>query len=57
MSAGLLSTIGEAVIARSPLKRLGGEEDLMGAVVFLASEASRHITGQYIAVDGGSSAI
>jgi NAD(P)-dependent dehydrogenase (short-subunit alcohol dehydrogenase family) len=57
MSAGLLDTIGEAVIARSPLKRLGGDEDLMGTVVFLASEASRHITGQYIAVDGGSSAI
>lgn len=57
MSAGLLATIGEAVIARSPLKRLGGEEDLMGTVVFLASEASRHITGQYIAVDGGSSAV
>jgi NAD(P)-dependent dehydrogenase (short-subunit alcohol dehydrogenase family) len=57
MSAGLLDTIGEAVIARSPLKRLGGDEDLMGAVVFLASEASRHITGQYIAVDGGASAV
>ena len=57
MSAGLLDTIGEAVIARSPLKRLGGDEDLMGTVVFLASEASRHITGQYIAVDGGASAI
>jgi NAD(P)-dependent dehydrogenase (short-subunit alcohol dehydrogenase family) len=57
MSAGLLDTIGEAVIARSPLKRLGGDEDLMGTVVFLASEASRHITGQYIAVDGGSSAV
>jgi len=57
MSAGLLDTMGEAVIARSPLKRLGGEEDLMGTVVFLASEASRHITGQYIAVDGGSSAV
>jgi NAD(P)-dependent dehydrogenase (short-subunit alcohol dehydrogenase family) len=57
MSAGLLDAIGEAVIARSPLKRLGGDEDLMGTVVFLASEASRHITGQYIAVDGGASAV
>jgi gluconate 5-dehydrogenase len=57
MSAGLLDTIGETVIARSPLKRIGGDEDLMGTVVFLASEASRHITGQYIAVDGGSSAV
>jgi NAD(P)-dependent dehydrogenase (short-subunit alcohol dehydrogenase family) len=45
------------VIARSPLKRIGGDEDLMGTVVFLASEASRHITGQYIAVDGGSSSV
>jgi NAD(P)-dependent dehydrogenase (short-subunit alcohol dehydrogenase family) len=57
MSAGLLDAIGDAVIARSPLKRLGGDEDLMGTVVFLASEASRHITGQYIAVDGGASAV
>ena len=57
MSAGLLDAIGDAVIARSPLKRLGGDEDLMGTVVFLASEASRHITGQYIAVDGGASGV
>ncbi|HEU0201627.1 MAG TPA: SDR family oxidoreductase, partial [Burkholderiaceae bacterium] len=57
MSAGLLDKVGEAVIARSPLHRLGGEEDLKGAVVFLASEAARHITGQYIAVDGGSSIV
>jgi NAD(P)-dependent dehydrogenase (short-subunit alcohol dehydrogenase family) len=55
MSAGLLRNIEKMVVAATPLHRLGGEEDLMGAVVFLASEASRHVTGQYLAVDGGMS--
>ena len=55
MASGLLEKIGDAVLARTPLKRLGGEEDLMGAAVFLASEASRHITGQYLTIDGGAS--
>jgi NAD(P)-dependent dehydrogenase (short-subunit alcohol dehydrogenase family) len=57
MSAGLLNEIGDAVVERTPLHRLGGDEDLKGAVVFFASEASRHVTGQYLAVDGGASAI
>jgi NAD(P)-dependent dehydrogenase (short-subunit alcohol dehydrogenase family) len=55
MSGGLLNEIGPKVIERTPLGRLGGDTDLMGAAVFLASEASRHVTGQYICVDGGAS--
>jgi len=55
MSAGLLGQIEKMVIAMTPLQRIGGDEDLMGTVVFLASEASRHVTGQYLAVDGGAS--
>jgi gluconate 5-dehydrogenase len=56
MSQGLLSTISDSVIARTPLGRLGNDTDLMGAAVYLASDASRHVTGQFIAVDGGASA-
>ncbi|MOA65440.1 3-oxoacyl-[acyl-carrier-protein] reductase FabG [compost metagenome] len=55
MSAGLLEKFEQKMIAATPLQRLGGDEDLMGTVIFLASAASRHITGQYLAVDGGAS--
>lgn len=40
---------------RIPLKRPGLPDDLDGAVVFLASESSRYITGQTLLVDGGIS--
>jgi NAD(P)-dependent dehydrogenase (short-subunit alcohol dehydrogenase family) len=54
MSKGILEQMGKAVIDRTPLGRLGGDEDLKGLVVYFASEASRHVTGQYVAVDGGA---
>src|SRR5213076_435279 len=40
---------------RIPLRRTGEANDLDGAIVFLASESSRYITGQTILVDGGIS--
>jgi len=41
------------VLERTPMGRWGVPEDLAGAAVFLASEASAFVTGQILAVDGG----
>jgi NAD(P)-dependent dehydrogenase (short-subunit alcohol dehydrogenase family) len=41
------------LVERIPLKRPGRPEDLEGAVVFLASDASAYITGQTLLIDGG----
>ncbi len=44
----------EAALRRAtPLRRVGEPEDIAGVAAFLASNAARHITGQYIVVDGG----
>jgi gluconate 5-dehydrogenase len=40
---------------RIPVKRPGQAHDLDGAIVFLASESSRYVTGQTLLVDGGVS--
>jgi NAD(P)-dependent dehydrogenase (short-subunit alcohol dehydrogenase family) len=45
----------EYLVDRVPVKRPGQPHDLDGAVVFLASEASRYVTGQTLLVDGGIS--
>ena len=57
MTQGTLDKVGDLLSADAPLGRLGSDEDLKGLIVLLASEASRHITGQIIAVDGGVSAV
>ena len=44
------------VIDRQAIRRLGQLDDLTGAIVFLASDAARFITGQTIFVDGGYTA-
>lgn len=43
----------EAILERIPAGRWGTPDDMMGAVVFLASEASSYVNGYTIAVDGG----
>jgi len=57
MTKATLDTTGELIREWTPNKRLGNDEDLKGLAVLLASEASRHITGQAIAVDGGATVI
>ena len=58
MTMGTLKALGEERLAAgAPLKRLGDDEDLKGLCVLYASDAGKHITGQWLAVDGGVSVV
>lgn len=58
MANGLIAQLGEEKMkAGAPLRRLGDDEDLKGLTLLLASAAGKHITGQWVAVDGGVSAV
>lgn len=56
INAGFFDTdAGQALIKRSPQRRLGKPEDLTGPLLLLASDAGAHMTGATVVVDGGHS--
>lgn len=55
MTKGVIHKSGDKIRANNPMKKLGDTGSLQGTALFLASNASNYITGQIIAVDGGSS--
>ena len=58
MTNATLDRIGADKLAgNAPLKRLGDDEDLKGVTLLYASDAGKHITGQWLAVDGGVSVV
>ncbi|MBK6007788.1 SDR family oxidoreductase [Ramlibacter ginsenosidimutans] len=58
MTRGTLDRIGvDKLAANAPLRRLGDDEDLKGTALLFASDAGKHITGQWLAVDGGVSVV
>lgn len=56
VSSGQNSEFSRRYAARIPLGRMAEADDMVGAALFLASDASRYVTGQNIVVDGGLSA-
>ena len=55
LNADLLANTprGEELLARTPMGRFGRTEELVGAAVYLASDAASFVTGQTLVVDGG----
>lgn len=53
MSEFVIKRDQNSLLERIPLRRFGNDQDLKGATVFLASDASAYVTGHILAVDGG----
>jgi len=56
MTRWLIEHRADVLIETIPMRRLGGEDDLKGAAVFLVSRASDFVTGQVLVIDGGATA-
>ena len=52
---GNLTERGEAIIRNTPMERFGEPDELLGALLWLLSDASRFVTGAVVPVDGGFS--
>ncbi len=48
---------GQGLIERLPMQRIGNPQEVKGAIVFLASEATSYVTGSVLYVDGGHSLV
>ena len=56
IATGKLSARGQSIIDHTPMNRFGDASDLIGTLVWLASDASAFVTGIVVPVDGGFSA-
>lgn len=54
--AGELTARGKTIVDHTPMARFGEPDDLLGTLLWLASDASRFVTGIVVPVDGGFSA-
>ncbi|MEE4195384.1 MAG: SDR family oxidoreductase [Anaerolineae bacterium] len=55
-ATGVLTPRGKSIIEHTPMNRFGDPEELVGAVLWLLSDASRFVTGIIVPIDGGFSA-
>lgn len=53
---GNLTTRAKSIISHTPMGKFGGPEDLIGACIWLASDASKFVTGIIVPIDGGFNA-